>query len=171
MKNDNDKIKKGQDNSDKKAEEQDPVHECKCKQEKVELRQKIEERENSFKRALADYQNLQKRTAEERLNWLRIANKELLLRLLPILDTLMLAYKHTASEELKVSISQFTEVLKAEGVKKIDVEDRGFDPHLMEVVEAIEGEDGKVLGEVRAGYMVHDKLLRAAQVRVGKKVS
>lgn len=133
-----------------------------------ELKQKIEELENSYKRALADYQNLQKRANEERQNWLKIANRELLLRLLPVLDTLMLANKHKQTDELKVSMNQFLDALKAEGVTKIEVVGKAFDPQLMEVVDVTEGEEGKVLDEMRAGFMVYDKLLRPSQVRVGK---
>lgn len=166
MKNDNAKIKKGEE--DKEIEKQEP--EKKSEEEIKKLEQKIEECENNYKRALADYQNLQRRGIEERQNWLKIANKELLLLLLPIFDTLLLASKHKETDELKVSINQFIEVLKAEGVKRIDTIDKIFDPQLMEAVATVEGEDGKVLDEVRAGFTIYDKLLRPSQVKVGKKV-
>jgi molecular chaperone GrpE len=107
---------------------------------------------------------------EERQDWLKLSNRELLLRLLPILDTLELANKHNGTEELKVSINQFLDVLKAEGITKIDTHGRMFDPQIMEAVVTGEGEEGKVMDEVRAGFLIYDKLLRPAQVRVGKKV-
>lgn len=160
MKND-DKNKK----QDEIAEEQPEKQENK---EVEKLKQKIEDCENSYKRALADYQNLQKRVNEEKQNWIKIANKELLLRLLPSLDTLMIAYKHAQSEEMKVSINQFMDALKAEGVAAIETTGKMFDPQLMEAVEVETGEDGKVLDERRTGFMIYDKLLRAAQVKVGK---
>lgn len=166
MKNDNAKIKKEEE--DKEIEKQE--QEKKAEEEVKKLKQKVEECENNYKRALADYQNLQRRGIEERQNWLKIANKELLLRLLPIFDTLLLASKHKETDELKVSINQFIEVLKAEGVKRIDTIDKIFDPQLMEAVATVEGEDGKVLDEVRAGFTIYDKLLRPSQVKVGKKV-
>ncbi len=164
MKNDTDKIKKEKDDDEQVIKDEE-----KGKEEIEKLEQKVKELDNSYKRALADYQNLQKRVTEERRDWLKIANKELLLRLLPVLDTLMLAYKHTQTEDLKVVINQFLDVLKAEEVMKIDTKDQDFDPQIMEVVETSEGEDGKVLEEVRAGFLIYDKLLRAVQVKVGKK--
>lgn len=167
MKNDNDKIKKGEDQQENKIEKKEP--ENKAEQEIEKLKQKAQDCEDSYKRALADYQNLQKRVVEERQNWLKIANRELLMRLLPVLDTLMLANKHKETDELKVSINQFLAALKTEGVTKIDVIGKVFDPEFMEVVVTVEGEEGKVLDEVRAGFMIHDKLLRPAQVRVGRK--
>lgn len=164
MKNDNDKIKKGE-----KIEKHCEEGECECNHETEALKQKVEELENSYKRALADYQNLQKRSAEERFNWLKIANAELLLRLLPVLDTLILAHKHTGTEELKVGINQFVDSLKAEGVIRIETAGKMFDPQMMEAIEVEKGDDGKVIDEKRAGFMIHDKLLRPAQVKVGKK--
>lgn len=155
----------------KKKEEQIEEHKEKIDdKETVELKQKVQDCENSYKRALADYQNLQKRVIEERQNWLKIANRELLLRLLPVLDTLMLAHKHKETDELKVSINQFLDALKTEGVTRIDTIGRMFDPQFMEVVVTVDGDEGKVVDEVRAGFMIYDKLLRPAQVRVGKKI-
>lgn len=167
MKNDNDKVKKGEEKEEGKTEKKEP--ENKAEQEIEKLKQKVLECENSYKRALADYQNLQKRVAEERQNWLKIANKELLMRLLPVMDTLMLANKHKETDELKVSINQFLAALKTEGVTRIDIIGKIFDPQFMEVVVTGEGEEGKVLDEARAGFMIYDKLLRPSQVIVGRK--
>jgi molecular chaperone GrpE len=167
MKNDNDKVKKGEEKPEDKTEKKET--ENKAEQEIEKLKQKAQDCENSYKRALADYQNLQKRVSEERQNWLKIANKELLMRLLPVLDTLMLANKHKETDELKVSINQFLAALKTEGVARIDAIGKMFDPQFMEVVVSVEGEEGKVLEEVRAGFMIYDKLLRPSQVNVGKR--
>src|SRR2546430_602084 len=78
----------------------------------ADFKQQAEESEGKYRRALADYQNLQKRVQEERLALIQAANKELLLRLLPVLDTLELANKHVQDEGLRVSISQFLDTLK-----------------------------------------------------------
>lgn len=135
----------------------------------VKKQKKLEEVVNNWKKALADYQNLEKRVAQERKSWVSGANKDLILRILPVLDTLMLANKHVKNEGLTLSIKQFTDVLKDEGVERIATQDRIFDPTLMECVATEEGEDGRVVEEVRAGYVLHGKVLRAAQVKVGKK--
>jgi molecular chaperone GrpE len=134
-----------------------------------ELERRCEEAEDKYRRALADYHNLQKRVSEERQDWIRSSNKELLLRLLPVLDTLELANKHINDQGLKVSINQFLDTLKAEGVTKIKTVGEEFDPHLMDCVTTEEGEENKVLEELRAGFVLNDKILRPAQVKVGKK--
>lgn len=134
-----------------------------------ELKQQLEETDTKYKRALADYQNLEKRVAEQRIDLIRGANKDLLLRLLPVLDTLILAQQHAADKTIEVTINHFLDILKSEGVTRIKTVGEKFDPELMEAISAVEGEEGKVINEVRAGFMLNDKLLRAAQVMVGKQ--
>jgi molecular chaperone GrpE len=132
------------------------------------LKQQVEDTENKYKRALADYQNLQKRSLEDRQEWIRTANKDLLLRILTVFDTLVLASKHSDDKNLQVSINHFLDILKSEGVTRIKTEGEKFDPLVMEAITTVEGEEGKVVAETRAGFMLHDKLLRAAQVTVGQ---
>ncbi len=135
--------------------------------EKEALVQKIEEFETKYKRALADYQNLEKRVSEQRVELIRGANKDLLLRLLPVLDTLMLAQQHSEDKTIEISISHFLDILKSEGVTRITAVGQEFDPLLMEAISTVEGDEGKVINEVRAGFLLNEKLLRAAQVTVG----
>ena len=128
----------------------------------------VENLENLLKRALADYQNLEKRIASEKNDWIRIANKDLLLRLLPGLDSLLLAQTHTQDEGVKISIKHFLDTLEQVGVKKISTENTDFDPNLMEAIASKDGPDGKVVEELRAGYTINGQILRPAQVLVGK---
>ncbi|HWY80204.1 MAG TPA: nucleotide exchange factor GrpE [Candidatus Sulfotelmatobacter sp.] len=152
-------IKKDKDNEETEVEVFDELE---------ELKQQVQNFENNYKRALADYQNLQKRVQEEKSEWIRSANKELLLRILTVLDTLILAYQHTQDINVQVSMQQFLDVLKAEGVTKIESVGQEFNPQLMECITTEPGEDNKVLEEIRVGFMMYDKILRPAQVKVGK---
>ena len=141
-------------------------------EEKVEPEEnnELSNLENQLKRALADYQNLEKRIAEEKSSWVKASNKILLLQLLPGLDSLLLAEKHTQDEGVRLSIRHFLDILENEGVKKIQTLGKDFDPNLMEALTTQEGEDNKVLEEVRSGYMLFEAVLRPAQVIVGKSV-
>ena len=141
------------------------------KNEKKTEENELSNLENQLKRALADYQNLEKRIASEKSSWILASNKNLLLRLLPGLDSLLLAEKHTQDEGVKLSIKHFIDSLEAEGDKKIETAGKTFDPNLMEAITTQEGEEGKVLEEVRAGYMLFDQILRPAQVIVGKSAT
>lgn len=138
------------------------------KKDLIKIEEELESLRHQLKRTLADYQNLEKRVAEDKSEWIKLANKQLLLRLLPAIDNLMLAEKHTQDEGVVLSIKQILVALENEGVKKIEVVEKEFNPETMECVQTIEGEDGKVLEEVKAGYILYDKILRPAQVVVGK---
>lgn len=139
--------------------------------------EELKDLEGKYKRALADYQNLEKRVREERIQWIKTASKDILVRMLPIVDTLMLAQKHSEEKTLHVVTQQFLDLLKSEGVARIETKDKKFDPKLMEciTIEEVDSstssgqEEGKVLEELRAGFMMHDTVLRPAQVKVGKK--
>lgn len=134
-----------------------------------ELNLQLEDLENRYKRALADYQNLEKRVRDEKQEWIVMSNKNLILRLLPILDTLILANRHVKNEGLSVSIKQFFDILKNDGVEKIETLGKKFDPSLMECVEIKEGNEGEILEEIRPGYTMGGKVVRAALVNVGGK--
>ncbi len=127
--------------------------------------------ESQLKRALADYQNLEKRIALEKSVWIRMANRDLILKLLPGIDNLLLAEKHTEDEGIKVSIKHFMDALEQEGVKRIETEGAEFDPNTMEAIQTVEGEENKVVEEVKAGYTLNDDVIRPAQVVVGKSLA
>ncbi len=127
----------------------------------------INEWQNKYKRALADYQNLEKRVREERGDLIRSANRDILLRFLPILDTLLMAEAHTKDQTLSVCVQQFLDTLKSENVTRIKTVGEQFNPEIMEVITTGPGKEGVVMSEVRSGFLLHDKLLRPAQVIVG----
>lgn len=163
---------------DKEQVREEDAHECLCEdgecaeeKGKNKFKEKLEECEYQYKRALADYQNLEKRVREERSHWVQTANKDLLFRMLPVLDTLMLAKQHATDKTIEVTINQFLDLLKSEGVERIKTEGEKFNPHVMEAISAEEGDEGKVLKEMRAGYKMGDNVLRVAQVIVGKGTS
>ena len=128
----------------------------------------LENLENQLKRALADYQNLEKRIVSEKSDWIRFANKDLILRLMPGLDSLLLAQKHTQDQGVKVSIKHFLDTLEEVVIKKIETTWVVFDPNLMEAVSTTTGTENIVVEELRAGYTINGQILRPAQVMVGR---
>ena len=132
------------------------------------LKEEVKGLEEKWKRALADYQNLERRTQDLKREWAVSSSKDVVAKLLPVLDTLLLAQSHLKDEGLRLSIQKFLDVLKDEGVTRIETEGKQFDPNLMEAIEVIEGPKEKVVGEVRPGFMLCGKVLRPAQVTVGK---
>lgn len=155
---------------EKKDEEVLEPEEIQEDSEVAHLQDKVVELEDKYRRALADYQNLQRRTAEQRIEWARTASQDIVLKLLPVLDTLMLAYKHIQDKGLELSINQFLQILSQEGIEKIKTVGEKFDPYTMEAVGTTEGKEGEVVEEVRIGFILNDSVLRSAQVIVGKNV-
>ncbi len=135
---------------------------------------KIEELTNNWRRALADYQNLQKRTAEEREAVVKFANTILILKLLPTLDNLEKAIAHLGNNNvedgLKMVIKQFKDVLRQEGVEEIKALGLEFNPDTMEAIEIVGGEENnKVMEVVAPGFTLSGKIIRPAKVKVSKK--
>lgn len=137
------------------------------KSEATNLRNQIDELNNQFKRALADYQNLEKRYHQDKQAVVKFANESLLDKLLPVIDDLNRAQTHLNDPGLKQIIAQLYRVLESEGVKPIDSTGHPFDPQTMDCTEVVSGPQDLVIDTSLPGYLFHDKVLRPAQVKVG----
>lgn len=145
------------------------------KRHETSSNEELEELENRLKRALADYQNLEKRVGEEKGEWIKSANKSLILKLLPTLEHLETVLKtakdqgesSTWLEGIEMIVKQFREVLREEGLEPVQCE--SFDPQLHEVVEIRNGPEGRILDVLSMGYKLNGKLVKPAKVVVGKE--
>ncbi len=136
-----------------------------------ELKKQVEEFKNKYLRALADYQNLEKRANEEKKEIIKLANVDLILKLLPFLDNLEKAEIFLKDEGLRMIKEDFLNILAEFGLEELNVLNKSFDPNLAEAVDIIEGEkDGMVVEVVKKGYKIKDKIVRIAQVKVSKKI-
>ena len=143
------------------------------KQIELELKQakeQIKEYRERYLRALADYQNLEKRIVQEKAQIIKSANKQLILKVLPFLDNLDKAELFIKDSGLKMIKHEFYRILKDENIEEIQVIGKEFDPQFAEVVDMVEGEKDNIVVEViRKGYILNGKILRVAQVKVTKK--
>ena len=134
------------------------------------LTQERDDYKNKYLRALADYQNLDRRMRDERVEIRKAAEASVILDLLPFLDTLNQAEVFIKDPGLKMVKDTFIQQLASMGVKTIDVLNKEYDPYTAEAIEVVEGEQENIVVEVvRNGYMLFDKILRPAQVKVSKK--
>ena len=133
-----------------------------------ELQKQIEEWKGKYLRALADYQNLEKRTQNEKDELRKLAAEIVLARMLPVVDTLTKAKDHIMDAGLNLAYKELETAFAELGFTKIDVVGKKFNPHEMECIEVVEGEDNMVVEELLSGYKLHDKIVRVAQVKVGK---
>jgi molecular chaperone GrpE len=129
----------------------------------------------------ADFENYRKRVDREIRDIEEFSTSSLIRKLLPVLDDLELA---TASAGKDTSSKGFLEgvtmvqknlagVLESEGLKAIDAVGKPFNPELHEAVERVDGKSNRqdtVVGEIRKGYILKDKVLRPSMVRVESAV-
>jgi molecular chaperone GrpE len=159
-------------------------------QEYEDLKKRVEELEGlrqKFLLAAADYENAKKRNAREKADFIKFSQERILRDLLPVLDNFERAVGHanTASanasgeealqQNLKTLVSgvervhkQLIDILKMHGLKRIETAGQVFNPHFHEVVAHVpeEGKEDQIVDELEPGFMLHDRLLRAAKVRV-----
>lgn len=135
------------------------------------MKMKKTDLETNLKRALADYQNLEKRHQADRLAFAKFAAADLIKNLLPVLDTLERAQAHLKDKGLQLAIDQFKSALKAAGVEEITVLGKAFDPHQAECIEMVSGVKNQVIFVIIKGYTLNGRVLRPAKVKVGNGVS
>src|SRR3989344_339752 len=131
--------------------------------------QRIEELENQLKRAVADYQNLEKRVSEGRSELSNFVGAELVRKFLPVLDHLEQALSGASEAEkgsgwfkgVELAVKEFNQILEQEGLGQIAA-DGQFDPNLHEAVDTREGENNMILEVVRKGYNLNGKVIRPA---------
>lgn len=167
-----------------KEEKQEKVTLSKEEYEKLlEQSKELEALRDQFLRRAADYDNARKRLQKEREEFTKHSQEKLLKDLLPILDNFERALAHSqpadktpaegpANHALVAGIQliwkQLHNILTLHGLKRISCEGQPFDPHLHETVDQIEeaGPEGIVVKELVAGYLLHDRVLRPAKVRI-----
>jgi len=125
--------------------------------------------EEKYKRALADYQNLQKRFEVDRINIIRFANEVLIEKLLPVVDDLIRAQTHLHDQGLNQIIVGIEKMLSEEGIVIFEPTNSDFDPSSMECLETVDGPKNKVIETISRGYRYYNgKLIRPAGVKVGR---
>lgn len=124
---------------------------------------------NSYLRALADYQNFEKRAGEEREELLKSASRRMITKLLPLLNNLEKAEVFVKDPGLKLIKDELEKILKEEGLEEIEVADSIYNPETAEAVEIVDGEqDNKIVEVIRKGYKLNNKVIQPAQVKVSK---
>ena len=132
-------------------------------------------------RRQADFENYRKRIDRDRLQENRRAVTALVESLLPVLDAFdraIAAHEDPAYEEYRKGVElirrQLWDVLAKQGLARIQAVGKPFDPHMHHAIERIESSthpEGTVMEELQAGYMLHEKVLRPAMVRVTSQPS
>lgn len=131
------------------------------------LQQQVDELDTKWRRALADYQNLERRVSDQRVQLAKLASVGMVEKLVPLLDDLKRAQAHLKDAGIEMITKRFSQVLESEGVSEIKAEGEEFSPLTMECVDRVEGPVNKVVSVQLTGYRIGDYIIRPAQVAVG----
>ncbi|MDP4097014.1 nucleotide exchange factor GrpE [Paenibacillus sp. P96] len=145
--------------------------------EVARLRAELEEQQQRLLRVQADYDNFRRRTQKEKEELAKYASMKLVTELVPVVDNferaLATAPQGTDGDSFTKGVGmifrQLEGVLTAEGVTAMETIGKPFNPEFHQAimqVESDEYEEGIVVEEVQKGYMLKDKVLRPAMVKV-----
>ena len=130
---------------------------------------------DQYARTLADFDNYRKRVARDREELAQFAAKDILKDLLPTVDNLALALEKAENKEdpfvqgVKLAYDGFLKALADHGATPLDSVGEPFDTNFHDALAQLPSADvpeGVVMNEVKRGWLLHGKLLRAAQVVV-----
>jgi molecular chaperone GrpE len=161
----------------KPAEEQGELESLKAELEAAQTQ--AAEYLDGWQRTQAEFSNYKKRQEVDRAQLTALANATLMRKLLPVVDDFERAMgslplnlsKLTWCEGISLIKLKMDALLESEGVTSIATDGQSFDPRYHDAVtyEEVEGHaDGQIIGEVQRGYMLNDRVLRPALVRVAK---
>ncbi|MEK3788272.1 nucleotide exchange factor GrpE [Paenibacillus sp. FSL K6-1230] len=157
------------------AQQEEPAAETAGAQSR--LAAELEEQQQRLLRTQADFDNFRRRTQKEKEELAKYASMKLVTELVPVLDNferaLASAPQSDEGESFTKGVSmifrQLESVLTAEGVRAMEAVGQPFNPEFHQAimqVESDEHEEGIVVEEVQKGYMLKDKVLRPAMVKV-----
>lgn len=145
--------------------------------EKAALKQRVGELEDKVMRQMAEFDNFRKRTDKEKDQMFSMGEKNVLEKLLPIIDNFERGFDSVQPEDeedafvqgMRKIYAQLVKQMEDIGVTPIDAAGKEFDPNLHNAVMQVESEEypsGTVAQELLKGYMFHDTVLRHSMVSV-----
>ncbi len=169
-----------EDKKDRRSEKEDRKLQEKIEKLEKELsesREKIAADKNDYLRLMADFENLRRHSAEDRLNLISTAAEDTIKGLLPVLDDCERALEllsksgdEAAKEGTNLIYSKLMAYLKTKGLQVIEAKGKKFDIDFHDAVAQLPVEDdkkGMVYDVISTGYLLNGKVLRHAKVVVG----
>ena len=135
-----------------------------CQKEKAEYL-------TGWQREKADFINYKRRQEEQMNEWSRMFGEGLVRDILPVLDTLDASIKSGQGDKdgLVAMRQQLMKILGQHGLTEMESVGQKFSPERHEALEQVEGkEPGMVTEEVLKGYLLNEKVIRVAKVKVSK---
>lgn len=149
--------------------------------EKIEeLTKELNEMEDKYLRLQAELQNILRRHKKEKQDDRKFRSQSLATELLPVIDNLERALTIEVSDEagenlkkgIEMVMGSFKAALEKEGVEVLNPVNEPFDPQFHEAYTSVPAEEGQEAGTVvqvfEKGYVLNDRILRAAKVSVAE---
>lgn len=172
-----DKVNETLENYDEKSETLDNSEETNEVNDEIKVENsEVEELRNQLIRLQADFVNYKNRVEREKSNSIILANENLILKLLPVLDNFNRAFNHLNVQDENIKgfsmiKEQLESVLKTELLEEISSDGEVFDPNLHNAImtESREGVDsGIILETFEKGYKIKEKVIRPSMVKVSE---
>ena len=161
----------------KEDEKIDAMKKEKKKSKKEKLKEELDEMTDKYTRLFAEFQNFRSRNEKEKIQNYEMGEKNIIEKLLPIVDNFERGIEALSEEELKSPVGegmnliykQLTDALKDMGVEEIEAEGKEFDPELHNAVmheENDEYDENVIIEVLQKGYKFHDTVIRHSLVKV-----
>ena len=161
----------------KEDEKIDAMKKEKKKSKKEKLKEELDEMTDKYTRLFAEFQNFRSRNEKEKIQNYEMGEKNIIEKLLPIVDNFERGIEALSEEELKSPVGegmnliykQLTDTLKDMGVEEIEAEGKEFDPELHNAVmheENDEYDENVIIEVLQKGYKFHDTVIRHSLVKV-----
>lgn len=144
-------------------------------QQENKLAAELKEKEDRILRLQADFDNFRRRTAKEKEEISAVVTQGILKDMLPLLDNFERAMAAEATDGeafqkgVEMIFTQLGEILKKNGLEKIETEGQKFDPNFHQAVMRVQNEeleDDDIAQELQKGYMVKGRVIRPSMVQV-----
>lgn len=168
----------GADVSEQKAEDEAEEQPASVEERLAESEATIAKLTDRNLRQMAEFDNYRKRTMKEKAELIKNASADVITKILPVIDDMERAIENSAKsgdinairEGEQLIYSKLVHILEGEGLKKIQAKGEQFNTDVHEAVAIIPATEdtakNTVIDCTRDGYLLNDKLLRAAQVVV-----
>ena len=164
-----------EDDETAEAPQEPPIEESQSPSELERLRDESEQRLAGWQRAQADYQNLKRRSAQDVRDRVERSQRNIFGSLVELADdfhrALNVETTESADSDWREGVGLIHQkligLLERSGVYPIAAAGVPFDPNYHEAMGSLPGPDGEVVVEVRRGWLIGDRILRASQVMVG----
>ncbi|MBZ0166196.1 MAG: nucleotide exchange factor GrpE [Candidatus Omnitrophica bacterium] len=170
------------------SEQAEPKKKAKDKNIKIKeseyerLKDEARDNKDKYMRLFAEFENARKRMDREKMEFIKYANEDLLVEFLGVFDNLELSLNAVKQKQdaeslikgIEMVLRQAQEILKKNGVTRIEAEGRKFDPHQHEILlqeDNADVEEGTVLQELQKGYKLGEKVIRTVKVKVSTRSS